>query len=267
MVERVRQGHSIEMTFVEHTVLKPMPEDVLPVGRVGKIPNVNNMKRLRSRHEISAGHRKKARPSNDGEHAQNNVKTKTCTFCRQPGHKIGRCSKITIFGQPVCGEDDRSSLVSNLGKSNYYVVARAPEGDLRVAVDTLPPKMKGIVIHAKEQRITGEIFYRTTALMQTGDPHHIYERYPFSNAAVTRFIIRNKTSIVICLLRLADDGYQSFGFPPLPSSTQQRSMFPTLSQGSYHVPVMNSGYPGYSQSSFTGNPMDRVGYGLHPADL
>jgi hypothetical protein len=86
-----------------------------------------------------------------------------------------------------------------------------------------------------------------------GKPHHEYTNYPFTKAPIISFIARSNTYIVIIKLRLTDDGYQTFGV----FGGQSQSSALNLSQST----DINS-FNGFSQLSFSQNPMDGMWVGF-----
>ena len=276
MIERVRNKKSIRFEYVEDTRLENDDVNNVNVGRVGFVPNPSNMNRLRSRHEISASYRtqrKRPRPSNDEEYAQNNVKTKSCRFCRQSGHTINHCPKILCYGEaPLKTQTSRSNFVSNLNQPGYFSVTITQNNEKREIADNFPPRTKGIVVHFKSTKLDGEIYFATTVLDDFGNPHHIYNKYPFLKGAITKFICRSQSSIVISLLKPKEDGYESFGFPTFTQQLSQRSdmgsvslpglsvTFPDYSQGQLSQ-MTNNNMIGYSQSSFLPTEYGNHGWG------
>jgi hypothetical protein len=265
LIQRIRNGQGVEMTFMERTVLTTPLLDTGPArGRLGSVPNPQNSKRMRSRHEISANHRhqyKRPHISNDEEFADRNVKTKSCGFCRQTGHKINHCPRITVYkSPPLKTKDQRNNFMTELERPNHFAVEVTIIPEKRPIARSFPKYTKGLVIHAKRQVGVGvgELFYECTLLMAAGKPHHEYTNYPFTKAPIISFIARSNTSIVIIKLRLTDDGYQTFGI----FGGQSQSSALNLSQGT-EINSIN----GFSQLQFSQNQMDGMGWGSRAGEI
>ena len=230
---------------------------------------------MKSRHEIRLGHAtssaKRRRLSNDHMYARDNIKTKTCRFCRGAGHTINHCPKIEEYGSPpVKTTAARDNLAFNLHKPGYFVSIEDLGTEKRPVAETFPKGTKGIVIHAKKRKGPGIYHYDVTVLCERGDPHPTYIHYPFSKAAVTRFINRSLASIVINQLTIAETNNS----PPVFESVDmsQNGLVGNLSQSSTsHYPAFaqlpSAGVAQYSQSSSTAGFLDKMGFGDGVGDI
>ena len=281
MLERVREGKGIDVYFVESTSIEIQDATQPLIGRLGTIPNATNMKRLRSRHEICASYRrngKRNRLTNDTEYARNNVKTKTCSFCRGSGHTKNHCPKIEEYDcVPIKSTADRDTLISNLERPSYYVTNECLADDKRPIADSLPAGSRGIVIHNKNKNVDGRIFFEVTVLVEGGNKHTTYQNYPFSKGALGRFINKSNALVVLCQLKVMEDiNYNHFdeqGVNLLSQTSLLGGFTQSYFDGAYS-PVArmstdnsNNGGVAFSQSSANESYLDKIGFGNGVGDL
>ena len=279
MMDRVRVGQTIDVQFIERTSIIDSPSTQEVVGRLGVIPNARNQKRLMSRHEIAANYRrygKRQRTSNDIDYARNNIKTKTCGFCRGSGHTANHCTKLDEYGShQVKTLPARDELVSNLDRPDYYITKECTKFEKRPVADSLPKGSRGIVIHSKNKNTDGKIYFEATVLIDGGHKHPTYQCYPFSKGAIGRFIDKSTSRVVICELKTSNQ-----------TSTQAYNNINQMSQLSFVSGVApicyDVNFPSvarmptndnalqeniFSQSSANESYIDKIGFGNGVGDL
>ena len=281
MLDRVRNGQGIDVQYVESTDIHEQDNMEEVVGRIGVVPNAINQKRLRLRHEISSSYQrrngKRQRATNDSDYAQNNIRTKTCRFCRRSGHTFNHCPKIEEYNSPpIVSRPTRDELVSNLERTGYYITHECSTEEKRIIADTLPIHSRGIVIHTKKRNIDGSIFFEATVLVDGGEKHTIYQMYPFSKGAISRFINKSTKNVVVCLLKIQNETDLATGSNIDTTALSQSSFLSGLSQGSYYgdynpVASLTNTATGsaicYSQTSTNDGYIDRIGFGNGVGDI
>jgi len=140
---------------------------------------------------------------------------KSCSLCKETGHQIGTCPKITKYGVvPVSNQRDiskelRSSLVTSLNQKESYVsLVRAGEHAALTVYDSLPANhVKGLVMHQRliksfsgsllQSNRPGNYCFLCTVLGSKGDPHVRYEKCLFELVAVTKYILKSNSQILL----------------------------------------------------------------------
>jgi hypothetical protein len=263
-VQRAREGLSLEFYFGSSfsgtdVVNNASDSQYVLRGRVGHVPNARHKQRLKSRYEIGRGSGKSdATPrrtninhaSNDASHITRRPKTKTCRICREPGHQRKRCPRILCWeSQPIEGDEQRELFLSNLKSRNYFFLEEAGENYSKEVSNEFPKSLSGIVLHRKvvvRQGESSEVAVACTILKDRCEPHEQYKEYPFSLSAVTLFIVRNKSKIVISRLKpsgsTSEDGWNDFGFcsqNAVQAAMMLRNQLSQLSQLSHSRPTEN----------------------------
>jgi hypothetical protein len=225
MIERVRDGYDIFITFEEGFVNMPNASNALPgaprsaISRA--IPNATGVKRLQSGREYNSRHKKKYRKhvtlsqvtnSNDDRFLPApNAKSRSCTVCRQKGHGRGKCPLITKYGVSPFAEKGMASrhrLSKNLANISKYELEFRPTGDDRTILTELPAmrEIKGLVIHRRylanrallNPYTTENICLECTLLHIEGVEHPSYTQKLFNTDCISVYLIRNQTNLIMC---------------------------------------------------------------------
>ena len=269
MKERVRDGKDIFAHF--DTAILNLPSDSTttdinqPRNAVSRpVPNSTSVKRKKSGNEyhsnsrgFNSRHQKNYRKtvtlsqmsnSNDDTFLPPpNVKSRSCTICRQKGHGQGRCPFITKFGTTPLekgNESARQRLSKNLSIMTTYELEMRCSEDVRPILKELPAlkEIKGLVIH---KRILGNtalynpytpenICLECTVLHLNGVEHPSYTQQLFNVDCISSYIIRNKVNIIMSQLQ-ESSGIQHLQQPPLTQLTQDSTLLTELDRLDSHI--------------------------------
>jgi hypothetical protein len=145
---------------------------------------------------------------------------KSCGLCKEPGHQIGTCPKITVYGvEPLSTKRDQSlkqrdMLVRSLDVKDHYLTFLRSDEETRKPVYTQVPStaVRGIVLHDRmiltqhgsfqNSDRPGNYCFRATVLGEFGDPRPNYERVWFDSTAIQRYLLKGTSSIVIDKMEL-----------------------------------------------------------------
>jgi hypothetical protein len=216
-----------------HFDMDPMIRPVAGVTRMGAMtsqPNASIQNRKKSATEIhgqrrgngnTKGKSRKRQtctlsamgPSNDSDFITHiNQSDKSCSICKGLEHERPSCPKLKKWGVSELGfGNDKSGtarlqLAHNLWQANTFLVEFVDPLDAK----TNPPRtstprrgVKGIVIQKQlMDNATGTFFFGCTLLSNCGDPLLPWTRTRFTVDAVTQFINKTVSSIIINALEL-----------------------------------------------------------------
>jgi hypothetical protein len=225
MIGRVRNSQDIQIHFNDG--LPDIPEQLLlgvPRAAVSQaIPNATGVKRKQSRREFNSRNKRSHRRnvacsqvsnSNDDQHLPPpKVLERSCAICRQKGHQVSSCERITRFGVPMLPKNNdkvRNRLSCNLSNVSRYALEKRGDTDTRTVFQELPAykEITGIVIHRRylvnsnllEVNIAENICLECTIITEQGSDHPNYTKQLFNIECMSADIIRNKTNIIMVQL-------------------------------------------------------------------
>ena len=259
---RKRQDLSLLPSTVALTATGDDQDGAVPMpGHLHTAPNARNTKRLRSRHEIrrqvasrgtggSGSASNSITTGNDGDHCRQNNKRKSCSFCRNAGHKIGKCPRITRWGKAPVSAEDRNSLATNIQTPTHFQVDPLVPGYTKtIARGGVPKGISGLVLHNKlfvQDGPSVTACISCTMLVGGGQVHDKYSEWPFTPDDVATFIIKSNRKVVINLMKPSQgqDGWQAFGHQQhgLSQQSYDHSLV-ALSQQSAGLGLMGYGIP------------------------
>jgi hypothetical protein len=204
-------------------------------------------------------------PGNDSDFiTPGNQAGQACSICKVVGHQRPTCHKFKEWRQPELdfGNDKTCSLrlqfSHNLRNGNTFIVEEVYPLDAASnppRINTPIRGVKGIVIHKKlSNQETGSIFFQCTMLNTTGDPLPHWVDIRFTVDAVTQFINKSRSSIVINDMELRPDITEEI---PLPGS----HLLPLDVNKVYQQPLPQLSMISYTSLALTGeSPMELMGY-------
>lgn len=266
--DRKRRGLSLIPSTIALGETQNASSHCMP-GRLRAAPNARNMKRLRSRHEIHRGHtadRGRGASSsiatgNDGDHCRQNNKGKSCSFCRNVGHKIGKCPMITQWGNVPVRAEDRNSLAADMKTTTHFQLDPLIHSYAKMVARGGFPKsgVTGVILHNKflvQDGASTTTCISCTILMGGGEPHKRYSEWPFPLDDVAAFILVSKRKIVINLMKPAHEpvGYyrpsqEQAGWHQFGAFQQQLVGLSQQSQQSTSLALMGYGITGPEEES------------------
>jgi hypothetical protein len=281
MIVRVRDNKDIQIHFdgglrdVREQSLQGVPRPAI----FQAITNATGVKRKQSRREFNSRNKKSHRRnvacsqvsnSNDDQHLPPpRLLERSCLICRQKGHQVSSCERITRFGVPMLPKNNekvRNRLSCNLSNVSRYALEKRPDTDSRMVFQELPAlsEIKGLVLHRRylvnskllEVNIPENICLECTIITELGSDHPNYTKQLFSIECMCAHIVRNKTNIILVQL----DEVTAPDFLDLSQQTvmehQENNSRPPFSQhssGDMGCDQEIESRPPFSQQSFVEN--------------
>ena len=133
-----------------------------------------------------------------------NVKTKTCTLCRQPRHTLMSCDKLTCYRRPMLARNDekvRSELATCLLHSDIYKTCYIKETIKEDIINKLPMGVKALILMEKykyeDESRGNNILLRCTLLFEEGRSNMMYHKKLFTSDIIIHWITKSKSNIVV----------------------------------------------------------------------
>jgi hypothetical protein len=275
MIVRVRENKDIQIHFDGGLpdVLEEPLQGVPRPATFQAITNTTGVKRKQSRREFNSRNKKSHRRtvvcsqvsnSNDYQHLPPpKLLERSYLMCRQKGHQVSSCERITRFGVPMLAKNNekvRSRLSCNLSNVSCYALEKRPDTDSRMAFQEPPAlsEIKGLVLHRRclvnsqlvEANIPENMCLECAITTELGSDHPHCTKQLFSIECMCAHVVRNKNNVTLVQL----DEVSAPDFVDLSQQTTvehpEKDSLPPFSQQSFRGMMSDQeadSWPSFSQ--------------------
>ena len=123
-------------------------------------------------------------------------------MCRLGGHGQFQCPSLLQYGSPLEKNNGilRAEVATELMKPTSYVNTNLAPDDDRIVHVSLPNATKAVILHNRYLNDGGQTFMLEATLLQVGGvPHDDYAKVLFDLSAVTKYPVRGKNCLFVCL--------------------------------------------------------------------